>query len=126
MGNLHVVDQRVFGGKVSVHAIHGRSKITCVDVNPFQPNLLVTTANDYKMRIWDARNLSGHVMEMSHPKIVTSAFFSPVRSGALLAFMVGSLFRCCFPSRVLQVTGSKIVSTCTDSACCCCCVLLAH
>lgn len=68
------------------------SKVVGLHCNPVDPNLFITCGNDHMARIWDIRYLdsNGHLAVLSHPRVVNSAYFSPV-------------------------TGNKILTTCQDN-----------
>ena len=71
----------------------GCDQVSCIDVNPRDSNLLLTCGGDHMMKCWDLRMDGAPLFGIEHSRMVTSAYFSPI-------------------------TGTKIVSTCTDSKCC--------
>jgi len=78
------------------------AQVVSVHLNPADPRLMMTAGNDYHARLWDVRCLSegapgnagalaaGQVGAMAHPRVVNSAYFSPI-------------------------TGTKILTTCQDN-----------
>jgi WD40 repeat protein len=91
VGRLRVYDERTGSAPIGEYTAHGRAKVTCLDVNPRRAEMLLSAGNDYNMRLWDTRNLSTHVAIMAHPRIVNSAYFSPVSSFHLLRLVVRSV-----------------------------------
>jgi DNA damage-binding protein 2 len=89
-GTLRAFDVRTMSQCMDVVA-HRKSKITCVDAHPRRSELLLTTSNDHSMKMWDVRNMAAPVYTVKATRLLTSAYFSPI-------------------------TGSKILSTCCDSA----------
>ncbi|CAM6103070.1 unnamed protein product [Calypogeia fissa] len=68
------------------------TKIVGVNCNPVDPDIFLTCGNDHMARVWDLRLMDSkrHLAELSHPRVVNSAYFSPV-------------------------SGSKIMTTCQDN-----------
>ena len=59
-------------------------------MNPRDGNLLLSTGADHLMKCWDLRRESEPVFTVQHSRMIPAVCFSPL-------------------------TGSKILSTCTDS-----------
>lgn len=93
IGNLHRVDMRAKKSLPGIEFIHKKgTKVTTLHCNPMAPDLLISGGNDYTAQIWDLRRLeSGEsITVLPHPRVVNSAYFSPV-------------------------SGHKILSTCQDN-----------
>lgn len=90
-GSIHIIDARS-AREVDVHHKMHKKKISSIDVNPVNPNLLMTTSNDYYLCLWDARMLApgNMVARYLHTRCPFGASFSPN-------------------------TGLKIVETCHDN-----------
>lgn len=77
-GSVYTLDPRGSRPADVQHKLH-REKISSIDVNPIQKNLLVTTSNDRVMALWDARMLKQHgeICRYAIPKCLYGASFSP-------------------------------------------------
>lgn len=106
LGRLHFVDART-PGSFAKPQIHKKEKINSVHTHPMDRNLVLTASNDHTAQISDIRRLSTSVASssgssaggeeeptlvasMAHPKVVNSAYFSPL-------------------------SGSKVLTTCIDN-----------
>ncbi|CAI5987279.1 unnamed protein product [Closterium sp. NIES-64] len=93
-GCIHLLDERVeervAAGVAGCHA--SRTKVVSLHLNPADPHLLLSAGSDHWMHLWDVRQLSAQhrVASMQHPRVVNSAYFSPI-------------------------TGTRILSTCQDN-----------
>ncbi|CAI5502681.1 unnamed protein product [Closterium sp. Naga37s-1] len=93
-GCIHVLDERVeervAAGVAGCHA--ARTKVVSLHLNPADPHLLLSAGSDHWMHLWDVRQLSPQhrIASMQHPRVVNSAYFSPI-------------------------TGTRILSTCQDN-----------
>eukprot|EP01023_Acetabularia_acetabulum_P057816 TRINITY_DN6749_c0_g2_i1.p1 TRINITY_DN6749_c0_g2~~TRINITY_DN6749_c0_g2_i1.p1 ORF type:complete len:558 (-),score=59.56 TRINITY_DN6749_c0_g2_i1:258-1931(-) len=95
-GNVHLFDPRI-KQPITKKQLHERKSIPYIDVNPNDTNLVCSCGNDYTARIWDRRKMANNhkvqsqfIGVMQHGKVVSSAQFS-------------------------RVSGSKIMTTCTDN-----------
>ncbi|XP_073062088.1 protein DAMAGED DNA-BINDING 2 [Primulina eburnea] len=83
-GFLYVADTRsnnVIGKPILIHK--RGSKVTGLHCHPLQPDLLLSCGNDHFARVWDMRMIEAKssIYDMSHNRVVNSAYFSP-RSGS--------------------------------------------
>jgi hypothetical protein len=100
-----------------------------VDVNPRVPTLVLTTGGDHLMRLWDARKDSEPLFTVKHARMVRGVLVFDVH---LPTVSLPWPATDCPQHAALQVpgayfspiTGSKIVSTCTDSTCGQCLLIL--
>ncbi|XP_047312155.1 protein DAMAGED DNA-BINDING 2 [Impatiens glandulifera] len=62
------------------------SKVTGLQCNPAQPDLLLSCGNDHLARLWDMRMLKtgSSLCELSHGRVVNSAYFSPQTGNKIL------------------------------------------
>lgn len=72
-----------------------KDKVTCIDINPRNANLLATASNDKKVCLWDARKFaSGHELGCyEHGRVVSSAYFSPNTGARLLTTSLDNRLR---------------------------------
>lgn len=92
VGQVWRADPR--GGKADRWRLH-RDKVTCVDVNAVNPNLMATASNDRLVCLWDARRI-GPGMALGwfkHGRVATSAFFSPNSGAKLLSTSIDNRIR---------------------------------
>ncbi|KAJ7526860.1 hypothetical protein O6H91_16G025800 [Diphasiastrum complanatum] len=92
-GLLHQLDMRTnrrCGNPLLIHKKN--TKVVGLHCNPVDPDIFLTCGNDHMARIWDYRALDSNkeLACLSHPRVVNSAYFSPV-------------------------SGNKILSTCQDN-----------
>jgi DNA damage-binding protein 2 len=111
MGQVHLVDPRASSTQGCMQAAKRRNKIVSVSCNSVDSNLFCVAGNDHFARVWDVRRVSTNgassseaglttaqsnkalslaLATMAHPRVVSSALFSPV-------------------------TGRKMLTTCTDN-----------
>lgn len=86
-GYLYLVDARCnekVGGPILIHK--KGSKVVGLHCNPVQPDLLLSCGNDHFARIWDVRHLEAgsSLCELSHKRVVNSAYFSPQSGSKIL------------------------------------------
>ena len=134
-GMMYTVDPRA-PGAADVNTVHRKNKVTCVSCNPRATHMVVTCGNDHHMSLWDLRKMEQKpVDDYLHPRVVNSAYFSPVRAHVCLLQCLCQCGRTpcrvlpgldCVPhsavrvymmAEVAQITGCRLVSTCIDSAC---------
>lgn len=99
VGVVHMVDRRTFKDVAALQLHKLRFKITCLHVSPagninrnkcwlifVEAHLLASSGNDHCLKLWDLRGIKEGqpLFEIPHPRVVNSAFFSPV-SGCRLA-----------------------------------------
>lgn len=92
-GFLYQVDIRTNKSIGKPLLIHKKgSKVVGLHCNPVDSDLFISCGNDHMARIWDLRYLDSksHLAELPHPRVVNSAYFSPI-------------------------TGNKILTTCQDN-----------
>jgi len=92
-GNIYMTDDRMpQSSSIRILAHKKKTKVTGIDVHPKESNLILTCGNDRFLYLWDARMFSSDLQlaQFEHPRVVNSAYFSPVY-------------------------GSKILSTCQDN-----------
>ena len=85
-GSVYTLDPRGSRPMDVQHKLHCE-KISSVDVNPIQQNLLVTSSNDRVMSLWDARMLKQHgeIARYAYPKCLYGASFSPNTGSSLVS-----------------------------------------
>ncbi|KAI0561543.1 DNA damage-binding protein [Gracilaria domingensis] len=71
------------------------SKVTCIDVNPINSDLVVTASNDARVCLWDARKfVETHPLGWyKHDRVVSSAYFSPNTGSKLLTTAMDNKLR---------------------------------
>ncbi|CAI7913055.1 unnamed protein product [Closterium sp. NIES-54] len=90
-GCIHLLDERVeervAAGVAGCHA--ARTKVVSLHLNPADPHLLLSAGSDHWMHLWDVRQLSPQqrIASMQHPRVVNSAYFSPVRLRVMRRFL---------------------------------------
>ncbi|KAA6425236.1 MAG: DAMAGED DNA-BINDING 2 protein [Trebouxia sp. A1-2] len=104
-GIVHAVDPRANKPIVGNYQLHKKgNKVNSVHVNPVDSNLMVSSSNDWTVRLNDVRMLSAAASDskgkgvagvselacLDHPRLVNAAYFSPQ-------------------------SGSKLMSTCIDN-----------
>eukprot|EP00850_Spirogloea_muscicola_P007768 SM000040S14780 [mRNA] locus=s40:198449:202502:- [translate_table: standard] len=92
-GQLHMVDWRAPGAARPATLVHRKkTKVVGVDCHPHDCNLFITAGNDHFAKVWDFRMFDERApwAILPHPRVVNSAYFSPV-------------------------TGCKILTTCQDN-----------
>ncbi|XP_002979996.2 DNA damage-binding protein 2 [Selaginella moellendorffii] len=92
-GYLYRLDLRTKKTHDKPLLIHKKgTKVVGLHTNPIDQDIFITSGNDHMARIWDLRMLDSrnHLAELSHPRVVSSAYFSPR-------------------------TGNKIMTTCQDN-----------
>lgn len=104
-GLVHAVDPRANKALVGNYQLHKKgNKVNSVHVNPVDTNLMVTSSNDWTVRLNDVRMLSAAAPDtkgkgvagvselacLDHPRLVNAAYFS-------------------------SQSGSKLMSTCIDN-----------
>lgn len=64
-----------------------KGKVTCIDVNPINSDLIATASNDKKVCLWDARKFAPKLPlgTYEHGRVVSSAYFSPNTGAKLLS-----------------------------------------
>ncbi|GJP78480.1 hypothetical protein CLOP_g8774 [Closterium sp. NIES-67] len=93
-GRMHILDERMeeqaVAGVAGCHA--SRTKVVSLHLNPADPHLLLSAGSDHWVHLWDIRQLSPshRLASMQHPRVVNSAYFSPI-------------------------TGTRILTTCQDN-----------
>lgn len=86
-GFLYRVDARSHCKDGDHILIHKKgSKVTGLQCNPAQPDLLLSCGNDHLARLWDMRMLKAgsSLCELSHGRVVNSAYFSPQTGSKIL------------------------------------------
>lgn len=70
-------------------------KVTCIHVNPLNPDLVVTASNDATVCLWDARKfVETHALgSYQHDRVVSSAYFSPNTGAKLLTTSLDNKLR---------------------------------
>eukprot|EP00850_Spirogloea_muscicola_P013707 SM000094S24724 [mRNA] locus=s94:432283:436310:+ [translate_table: standard] len=92
-GPLGRVDWRAPGAARPATLVHRKkTKVVGVDCHPHDCNLFITAGNDHFAKVWDFRMFDERApwAILPHPRVVNSAYFSPV-------------------------TGCKILTTCQDN-----------
>ncbi|KAM7522075.1 hypothetical protein LguiA_011977 [Lonicera macranthoides] len=85
-GYMYSVDMRSNSKVGEAVLIHKKgSKVVGLHCNPLQPDLLLSCGNDHFARIWDMRRVEARtsLYELSHKRVVNSAYFSPSGSKIL-------------------------------------------
>ncbi|KAM7527672.1 hypothetical protein LguiB_031082 [Lonicera macranthoides] len=85
-GYMYSVDLRSNSKVGEAVLIHKKgSKVVGLHCNPLQPDLLLSCGNDHFARIWDMRRVEARtsLYELSHKRVVNSAYFSPSGSKIL-------------------------------------------
>ncbi|KAH7283731.1 hypothetical protein KP509_34G021200 [Ceratopteris richardii] len=86
-GVLHQVDIRTNNRIGKPLLIHKKgSKVVGIHCNPADPNLFISSGNDHMARIWDLRylDMQSQLAELPHPRVVNSAYFSPISGNKIL------------------------------------------
>lgn len=83
-GSILRIDPR--SHEIISHAKFHNGKVTCVNINPYKSNLLVTASNDKKVCLWDIRKFipNSPLGTYIHDRVVSSACFSPISGSKLL------------------------------------------
>lgn len=70
-------------------------KVTCIDINPVDNDLIVSSSNDRNVSLWDARKfVREHAIgSYQHERVVSSAYFSPNTGAKLLTTTQGNKLR---------------------------------
>ncbi|CAL2263717.1 unnamed protein product [Prunus armeniaca] len=87
-GFLYLVDTRSNDPTGKPILIHKKgSKVVGLHCNPVQPDLLLSCGNDHFARIWDIRRIEAgsSIYDLSHSRVVNSAYFSPVSGSKILS-----------------------------------------
>jgi len=87
VGVVHMVDRRTFKDVAALQLHKLRFKITCLHVSPAEAHLLASSGNDHCLKLWDLRGIKEGqpLFEIPHPRVVNSAFFSPITGRKLLS-----------------------------------------
>ncbi|KAJ4834688.1 DNA damage-binding protein 2 [Turnera subulata] len=86
-GFLYMLDTRSNRKAGEAILIHKKgSKVVGLHCNPVQPEILLSCGNDHFARIWDMRRLEAgsSLCDLSHRRVVNSAYFSPVTGNKIL------------------------------------------
>lgn len=85
-GTIRRFDPRSPSSKPDVQGKFHKGKVTSIEVNPIQNDLIATASNDTTVCLWDARKfiMEHELGKYKHSKIVSSAHFSPNTGSKLL------------------------------------------
>ncbi|GJQ15006.1 hypothetical protein GpartN1_g6797.t1 [Galdieria partita] len=88
-GNVYMVDDRApqSNSSIRILAHKKKTKVTGIDIHPRESNLILTCGNDRFLYLWDARMFSSSLQlaKFEHPRVVNSAFFSPLYGNKILS-----------------------------------------
>lgn len=95
-GFLYLVDVRSNNKSGEPVLIHKKgTKVVGLHCNPVQPDLLLSCGNDHFARLWDMRRIGAgpSLHNLTHNRVVTSAFFSPLSGSKILTTSLDNRLR---------------------------------
>lgn len=114
-GSVARVDPREHS-TVQARARFHSDKVTTIDVNVSQPNLIATASNDTTVRLWDARKFMPrqNLGSFTHGRVVCSAFFSPRTGSKLLTTSFDNRLRVWHDVHAIQGDANAYVDSQPD------------